>query len=80
MKARESGGQGMREKVEAVLSKIRPGLGGTSISLVDISDGAVRVEIFVSSCAAGVSKEMAVELLEEELEKEVPEVKEVVAV
>jgi len=71
---------GMREKVEAVLSKIRPALGGTSVSLVDVSNGVVRVEISVSSCAAGVSKEMAVELLEEELEKEVPEVKEVVAV
>jgi Fe-S cluster biogenesis protein NfuA len=70
----------MREKVEAVLSKIRPGLGGTSISLVDIRDGVVRVEIFVSSCASGVSEEMAVELLEEELAREVPEVKEVVAV
>jgi len=71
---------GMREKVEAVLSKIRPALGGTSVSLVDVSNGVVRVEISVSSCAAGVSKEMAVELLEEELEEEVPEVKEVVAV
>jgi len=70
----------MREKVEAVLSKIRPALGGTSVSLVDVSNGVVRVEISVSSCAAGVSKEMAVELLEEELEEEVPEVKEVVAV
>jgi Fe-S cluster biogenesis protein NfuA len=70
----------MRERVEAVLSKIRPGLGGTSVSLVDVSGGVVRVEIFVSSCAPGVSKEMAVELLQEELGKEVPEVKEVVAI
>jgi Fe-S cluster biogenesis protein NfuA len=70
----------MREKVEAVLSKIRPGLGGTSVSLVDVINGVVRVEIFVSSCAPGVSEEMAIDLLEEELGREVPEVKEVVAV
>jgi len=46
----------MREKVEAVLSKIRPGLGGTSVSLVDVSGGVVRIEIFVSSCAPGVQR------------------------
>ncbi len=70
----------MKEKVEAVLSKIRPGLGGTSVSLVDVSDGVVKVEIFVSSCAPGVSEEMAIDLLEEELERDVPEVKKVIAV
>jgi len=70
----------MREKVEAVLSKIGPGLGGTVVSLVDVSEGVVRVKVFVPSCGPAVSEEMALALLEEQLEEDAPEVKKVIAV
>ena len=70
----------MREKVEAVLSKIGPGLGGTVVSLVDVKEGVVRVKVFVPSCGPGVSEEMALALLEEQLEEDAPEVKQVITV
>ena len=70
----------MREKVEAALNKIRPSLGGTDIALIDASEGIVKVKIFVSGCAPGLDKEVALETLEEMLKEQVPEVKEVVAI
>ena len=70
----------MREKVEAALSKIRPSLGGTDIALADISDGVVTVHILEPTCGSGLPKGMALELVEEQLMKEVPELKEVVAI
>jgi len=70
----------MREKVEAAINKIRPGLGGTDIAFIDASDGIVKVKILISSCGPGMDKEMALEVLEDELKEQMPEVKEVVAV
>ncbi|MFC1945114.1 NifU family protein [Chloroflexota bacterium] len=70
----------MRDKVEAVLSRIRPGLGGTQVSLVDINQGVVKVEIFIPICGSVVSKELVVELLEEELPTAMPEFKELVVI
>lgn len=69
----------MREKVEEVLRKIRPSLGGTDAALIDFNEGIVKVKILTSSCAAGVPKDMALEILEDQLKEEVPEVKEVIA-
>ena len=70
----------MWEKVEAALSKIRPGLGGTVVSLVDVREGVVRVKVFVPSCGPALSEEMALDLLKEQLEEDAPEIKEVIAV
>jgi Fe-S cluster biogenesis protein NfuA len=71
----------MREKLEAVLNKIRPGLGSADVALRGISEGVVKVKIWEApSCASGVPKDLVLEILEEELKKEVPEVKEVIAV
>jgi len=70
----------MQEKVETALNKIRPNLGGTDVALIDASEGIVKVRILVSSCGPGMDEEMALEVLEELLKKQVPEVKEVIAV
>ncbi len=72
----------MREKVEAVLAKMGYSLLGNFITLVDVKEreGIVKVELFVPSCDEAVSEEMALELLEEKLQKAVPGVKKVVAV
>jgi len=65
----------MREKVEAALSKISPGLGGTVISLVDVSQGVVKVKVSIPSCGRAVSEEMALDFLAEQLKEDAPEVK-----
>ena len=72
----------MREKVEAVLAKMGYSLLGNFITLVDVKEreGIVKVELFVPSSDEAVSEEMALELLEEKLQKTVPGVKKVVGV
>ena len=70
----------MKEKVEAAISRIKPMLGGTDVIIREISNGNLKVQIFMASCGVGLSKEMVMEILEEHLNKEVPEIKEIVAV
>ena len=70
----------MREKVEAAIAKIRSSLKGTDVVLIDINEGIVKVQVLTSACAAGIPKEIAFEIFEEQLKEQVPEVKEVVAI
>jgi Fe-S cluster biogenesis protein NfuA len=72
----------MRERVEAILAKLRPGLGGTDVVLVDVGEGIVKVKVLPSPGCSGPSmpEEMVLEELEEQLKEEVPEIKEVIAV
>jgi Fe-S cluster biogenesis protein NfuA len=70
----------MREKVESAIEKIRASLRGIDIILIDVKEGIVKVHIFTSACASGVPEEIAFETFEEQLKKQVPEVKEVVAI
>jgi Fe-S cluster biogenesis protein NfuA len=72
----------MREKVQAALSKMKPGLGGTVIELVDVKEkeGIVKIRVFVPSCGVAMSEEMALDVLQELLEDEAPEIKKVITV
>jgi Fe-S cluster biogenesis protein NfuA len=70
----------MREKVEAVIAKIRPSLRGTDIILLDAEEGIVKVQILTSACTSGIPEEIVFEIFEEQLKEQVPEVKEVVAI
>jgi len=70
----------MREKVEAAIAKIRSSLRGIDVVLIDVNEGTVKVQILTSACVAGIPKEIAFEILEEQLKEELPEVKEVVAI
>ena len=70
----------MREEVEAVLAKIRPILRGTDVVIIDLNEGIVKVKVLTSSCDTGVSREMTLEILEEQLKEQVPEIKEVIIV
>jgi Fe-S cluster biogenesis protein NfuA len=72
----------MREKVEAVLDKIRPNLvqDGGNVELVDINDGTVKLKL-VGACAGCPMSTMTLKMgIERILKQEIPEVKEVVAV
>ena len=72
----------MRDKVEVVLDKIRPGLvaDGGNVELVDINDGTVEVRL-TGACdgcpMAAMTLQMGIERI---LKQEIPEIKEVVAV
>jgi|YelNatPaOPRAMG01_1025707.scaffolds.fasta_scaffold28877_4 Fe-S cluster biogenesis protein NfuA len=70
----------MREKVEAALSRIRSSLRGAEVVLIDVNDGVVTVELVVPFCVSGVPKDIAFEIIEEQLKELVPEVKEVIAI
>jgi len=72
----------MREKVEAVLDKIRPALisDGGNVELVDVNDGTVQVRL-TGACDGCPMATMTLKMgIEQILRQEIPEVKEVVAV
>ena len=72
----------MREKIEEILSQIRPQLeaDGGSVELVDVNDGTVSVRL-TGACAGCPMATMTLKGGIERIFKEhVPEVKEVVAV
>ena len=73
----------MRDKVEKVLAKIRPALqaDGGDIELVDVTpDGVVKVKL-TGACGCCPMSQMTLKMgVERALKKEVPGVKEVIAV
>jgi len=71
----------MKEKVEAVLDKIRPSLkaDGGNVELVDVKDGIVKVKL-TGACAGCPMSTMTLKNgIERILKNELPEVKEVVS-
>lgn len=73
----------MKEKVEAALEKIRPNLqaDGGNVELVEVtSDGVVKVKLTGACCGCPMSQMTLKVGIEKVLKKEVPEIKEVVAV
>ena len=72
----------MREKIEKALDTIRPALmaDGGNVELVDVEDGTVKVKL-TGACGGCPMSQMTLKMgIERVLKKEVPEVKEVVAV
>lgn len=72
----------MRERVEAVLAKIRPYLvaDGGDVELVSISDGVVRLRLKGACSGCPMATMTLRQGIERILRKEVPEIKEVMAV
>ena len=73
----------MREKIEAVLNKIRTGMqaDGGDIELVDVStEGVVKVRLKGACAGCPMSQMTLANYVEQNLKKEVPEVKKVEAV
>ena len=69
----------IQEKVQEAIDKIRPSLRGTDVLLIDVSGGVAKLKILASSCSPGVPKEMAIEILEEQLKEQVPEIEKVIS-
>lgn len=72
----------MRKKVEAALAQVRPALqaDGGDVELVDVKDGKVTLRL-TGACGGCPMATMTLRLgIERTLKKEVPEVKEVVAI
>ncbi len=72
----------MRDKVEEVLDKIRPALkaDGGDVELVGVDDGVVSVKL-TGACGSCPMSTMTLKFgVESILKKELPDVKEVVAV
>jgi len=72
----------MRERVEAALAKIRPYLvaDGGDVELVGISDGVVRLRLKGACSGCPMATMTLRQGIERILRKEVPEIKEVMAV
>ena len=71
----------MREKVEAVLAKIRPSLvaDGGDVELIDVNDGVVKLKL-TGACAGCPMSTMTLKMgIERILKKEIPGIKEVIA-
>jgi Fe-S cluster biogenesis protein NfuA len=72
----------MKEKVEKVLDKIRPSLiaDGGNVELVEVDGDIVKVKL-TGACGGCPMSEMTLKMgIERLLKKEIPEIKEVVAV
>jgi Fe-S cluster biogenesis protein NfuA len=72
----------MRERVEAALEKIRPALkaDGGDVELVSIKDGVATVRL-TGACGSCPMSTMTLRMgVERVIKKEVPEIKELVAV
>ncbi len=73
----------MKEKVEAALGKIRPSLqaDGGDVELVEVTaDGVVKVKL-TGACSGCPMSQMTLKMgIEKTLKKEIPEIKEVIAV
>jgi Fe-S cluster biogenesis protein NfuA len=72
----------MKEKVEAVLDKIRPSLvaDGGNVELIDVNDGIVKLKL-TGACAGCPMSTMTLKMgIERIVKRELPEIKEVVAV
>ena len=72
----------MKEKVEAVLAKIRPALqaDGGDVELVDAKDGVVKVKLTGACGSCPMATQTLHHGIERILKESVPEVKEVIAV
>lgn len=72
----------MKEKVEKVLDKIRPVLmaDGGNVELVGVDEDVVKVKL-TGACGGCPMSQMTLKMgIERHLKKEIPEIKEVVAV
>ena len=72
----------MQDKVEEVLDQIRPSLmrDGGNVELVDVNDGVVKVRL-TGACGSCPMSTMTLKMgIEQILKKQIPEIKEVVAV
>lgn len=72
----------MREKVEAALAQIRPGLvaDGGDVELMDVNEGVVTVRLTGACGGCSMATMTLRNGIERILKEQVPEVKEVVAV
>ncbi len=77
---RTQGKDGLFDQVERTIAKVRPALGANMVELVEVSDGVVKVKVIPCSCSAGMPEEMIVNLIEEQVKDELPEIREVIAV
>ena len=81
-------GKELKKKIEALLAKVRPSLGGADIRFVNISQGIVTVEYYrplsnPSAChvdRAQITKDIIIEVLEDQLSKIIPGFKSVTLV
>lgn len=72
----------MREKVEQALDKIRPALraDGGDVELVDVENGVVQVKL-TGACGGCPMSQMTLKMgIERALKKDIPDIKEVIAV
>ena len=72
----------MKEKVEAVLAKIRPNLqaDGGDVELVDVKSGVVRLRLKGACGGCPMAAITLKDVIERALKEEVPGIKQVVAV
>jgi hypothetical protein len=76
----------LNERVENILSRIKPSLGGADVLLKDIGEGVVTLEYYrplsnPSACHVDrtrITKEIVVEILEDHLKKVIPGLRKVI--
>jgi hypothetical protein len=79
----------MKQKVEEILQRIKPSLGGADVQLVEIKNGTVTIKYYkplsgstcklvMGSTTKKAMRDDAVEIVEEQLKKELPDIEKVI--
>ena len=79
----------MKQKVEEILERIKPSLGGADVQLVEIENRTVTIKYYkplsgstcklvMGSTTKKAMRDDAVEIVEEQLKKELPDIEKVI--
>ena len=72
----------MREKIEPILDQIRPFLGaeGGGVELIEVNDGVVKLRLTGACGGCPMATITLRNVVEREIKKQAPEIKEVIAI
>lgn len=72
----------MREKIETILNQIRPYLGaeGGGVELIEVNDGVVKLRLTGACGGCPMATLTLRNVVAREIEKQAPEIKEVIAI
>ena len=72
----------MREKIEMILDQIRPYLGaeGGGVELIEVNDGVVKLRLTGACGGCPMATITLRNVVEREIKKQAPEIKEVIAI
>lgn len=67
----------MLDRVKECIDRLTPAFGVNIVELVDVQDGVVKVRLFPSVCSVGIASDTMLELVREQIQDEIPEIRDI---